>query len=98
MENRVWDRICGQLKGVLPGPVFHSFVEGADCEHQDEESLRLSFHDRFSKENFEQKCLPALREVMRGLQLDNLNVVLSVTQVQHPEIHEGAAFHPHLPP
>ncbi len=70
MEDALWDRVRGKLKTHLPPHVYHSLVESTPFEGTTPDRLELRFQDGFSKESFELKCLPALTEVLKGLQLD----------------------------
>jgi chromosomal replication initiator protein len=81
MEEQLWELVRGRLRSALPAHVFHSFVEGITCNHRDEGGIELSFQDRFTKENFEEKCLSALRDILTELRLDSLGVSLAVTDV-----------------
>ena len=79
MEEKTWDQICGRLKVVLPPHIFHSLVEGAVFHELDGGDMELDFADNFRKEHFEQKCLPALRDILTGLKLDKKNLILRVS-------------------
>lgn len=78
MEAKIWDRIRGRMKVLLPPHIYHSLVESADFDEKGGDQLNLSFGDLFSKESFEQKCLPVLRETLRELSLENVGIALSV--------------------
>jgi chromosomal replication initiator protein len=78
VQVTLWEQICGEMKTRLSPHLYHSFVEGAGFQEIDPKSIQLNFTDRFSKENFEEKCLPILREVLQGLQRNETNVVLAV--------------------
>ena len=80
MERKNWEEIREKLRTALPSPVYHSFVEAADCQNFDESSLKLSFADQFSKENFETKCIGALREILNGSSLAQVQIALEVLQ------------------
>jgi len=75
-----WSDIQSELKSQLPRHTFHSFVEPADCTNYDGDELLLSFTDGFSKENFEEKCLPALKEILRKTVNPNCRVALSIAE------------------
>lgn len=79
MEEQTWNKIRGGMKGLLPSHIYHSFVEETSRVTLDGQTLQLSFPDTFSKENFEQKCLSALHDSLKALQLQKLRVVLSIT-------------------
>src|SRR5450631_1493494 len=78
MEEKIWDRICGRLQTLLPSHIYHSLVEPTTYRRLEDGTVRLDFRDQFSKENFEHKCLPALRDVMRGMGLEQQIVTLFV--------------------
>lgn len=78
MEETLWDRICGRLQTLLPSHVYHSLVEPTVFHRTDDGHLRLDFRDQFSKESFEQKCLPALKDAMRSLSIEGLGLELFV--------------------
>ncbi|MBY0370702.1 chromosomal replication initiator protein DnaA [bacterium] len=69
----------------MPPHVYHSLVESTPFEGDSETALELRFQDLFSKEGFEQKCLPALRQVLQDLQLPQTQVKLSITQTPSVE-------------
>ena len=85
MEAKIWDRICGKLQQLLPPHIFHSLVESTDCLEQDAQNLTLRFQDRFSKESFEQKCLPTLQEILKGGDLASLHVSLAIAPTQETD-------------
>lgn len=79
MEEKSWDLICGRLKVLLPPHIYHSLVLGASCSEIREDEIHIDFADSFSKEHFEQKCLPALKEVLQGIQMANAKIQLSIS-------------------
>lgn len=79
MDDKIWDRICGRLKVLLPPHIYHSLVQVASYSEPNEKEINLNFADSFSKEHFEQKCLPALKEVLQGFHMESTNVVLRVS-------------------
>jgi chromosomal replication initiator protein len=81
MDNRIWTEIRVELKNQLPPHVFSSLVESAKCEQASEATLSLQFADSFTKESFEQKCLPALRKVVAAMRLEGLSIDLGITPV-----------------
>lgn len=80
MEEHIWDRIRGKLKTVLPPHVYHSLVENAACVETTEGGLGIQFADAFSKDHFEQKCLPALKAVLSSLSMGERPVALQVSE------------------
>lgn len=78
MEESVWDRVRSKLKTYLPPHIYHSLVEHAAFEGQSPATLEIRFADPFSKESFEQKCLPALRSVLNDIQMPSTQVQLKV--------------------
>jgi len=80
MEDKIWDRICGQLRGALPPHIYHSLVEGATFNEKEGGDLELDFTDNFCKEHFEQKCLPTLREVLTRMDLSSRPLILRVAE------------------
>ncbi len=78
MEDTVWDRVRGKLKAYLAPHIYHSLVEETPFEGSSPDLLEIRFRDLFSKETFEQKCLPALQEVLRDFQLPLTRVELLV--------------------
>ena len=85
MDQQIWDRLCGNLKSTLPPHLYHSLVEGVSISQLDESHLGLNFSDSFSKQHFEERCLPALKDAMVELDLGHLNVVLLVTPTEKPK-------------
>ncbi len=77
MSSNSWLRIRERLKGSLPSHVFSSLVESTSC-FENEESLELSFPDRFVKESFEEKCLTPMRSALKELAMESKKVSLSV--------------------
>lgn len=80
MEDKIWDRIRGHLRGALPPHIYHSLVEGATFNEKEGGDLELDFTDNFCKEHFEQKCLPTLREVLTRMDLSNRPLILRVQE------------------
>ncbi|MCB0403212.1 MAG: chromosomal replication initiator protein DnaA [Bdellovibrionales bacterium] len=78
MEDTLWEDIRTQLKHVLPSHVYHSYVERARGEAK-KSGLRLEFSDSFAKENFEQKCLPIVKEILKKQRLTKLPISMLVT-------------------
>lgn len=79
MEKQTWNQIREKMKALLPPHIYHSFVEENSGVTLDEKTLKLCFPDTFSKENFEQKCLSTLHDSLKALQMQKLQVVLSIT-------------------
>ncbi len=84
MEEKIWDRICGKLRNTLPSHIYHSLVEGTAFNENDAGDFELDFTDNFSKEHFEQKCLPALQDVLSQLKLSNRPLTLKVSSETNP--------------
>jgi len=82
MEHELWARLCGELQSSLPPHIYHSLVNAAKFSPLQDGGLALAFADLFTKESFEQKCLPALREALTGMSLGNLDVHISVDEPQ----------------
>lgn len=82
LASSLWQKICGNLRTTLPPHVYRSLVEttGAD---ESETGLSLVFRDDFTKESFEQKCLPAVRAAMERLQTE-VPVALRVSMEDAP--------------
>lgn len=80
METDIWTHIRTELKNRLAPHVFHSFVENVNADTSGSACLNLAFPDNFAKENFEQKCLPVVQEVLRGLHEDASAVELVVVR------------------
>jgi chromosomal replication initiator protein len=78
MEDTIWDRVRGKLKSYLPPHIYHSLVETTPFEGASPDHLEIRFRDHFSKETFEQKCLPALREVLEDFKLPQTRVDLVI--------------------
>lgn len=85
MEEKIWDKICGQLRTSLPPHIYHSLVEGAAFNESEAGDLELDFTDNFSKEHFEQKCLPSLRDVLNQMNLSARPLVLRVSTEPRPD-------------
>jgi chromosomal replication initiator protein len=80
MEETVWAQIRSKLRNVLPLQTYHSFVESASCDRLDDQTMLLSFRDNFTKNNFEERCLPSLKETLRDLSLARVEVALKVLE------------------
>ncbi len=78
MEDSLWDRVRGKLKSYLPPHIYHSLVEGTSFEGEAPGVLEIRFQDQFSKESFEQKCLPALTTVLKDFKLPQTRIDLYV--------------------
>jgi len=78
MDTSVWHRIRHSLRSLIPPHVYHSLVEPAQLTGEGETDLCLEFSDQFSKECFEEKCLPALKESLSALALADTPVRLSI--------------------
>lgn len=72
-----WERIRESLKTSLPPHIFSSLVEPAEAAEA-RNALTLKFNDRFSKENFEEKCLPTVREVAHNLEMGGIEISLTL--------------------
>jgi chromosomal replication initiator protein len=81
MDNSIWERIRGGFKTLLPPHIFTAFVERADASQVNGKSLKIQFADRFSKENFEQKCMPLLPALLASMELQDVDVSLDVADV-----------------
>lgn len=99
MEEQFWDLVRGKLRSALPPNIYHSFVETAVYQHRDEGGIDLRFQDRFTKENFEEKCLPVMLRILQELQLDPDKVSLSVaeTPVDTPSVDDGVSWQSYNP-
>lgn len=85
MEETLWDRVRGKLKTCLPPHIYHSLVESASFGGSAPDRLEIRFGDLFAKESFEQKCLPALNDVLVGFQMPQTQVTLEVESRSQPE-------------
>lgn len=79
MSSNSWVQIRELLKGSLPSHVYSSLVEPSSC-HENTESLKISFPDRFSKESFEEKCMSPLKTALKNLALDKKRVELLIKE------------------
>ncbi len=79
MDDTLWDRVRGKLKSYLPAHIYHSLVETTPFTGAAPDCLEIRFPDQFSKESFEQKCLPALNDVLRDFKLPSTRVDLQVS-------------------
>jgi len=86
MAGNTWERIRGELKEQLPSHTYRSFVEPITCDNSIANQLNLSFSDKFSKENFEKKCLPLLEGALKKLSLSGLRIELSLMQKNEEEV------------
>lgn len=62
-----WDEIRNKLKPLLAGHTFQNFVETLVPEDLGESAFRLNFPDRFCLENFQEKCLPLIPEIVKSI-------------------------------
>ena len=92
MEDGLWDRVRGKLKSYLPAHVYHSLVETTPFEGQAPDCLEIRFRDHFAKESFEQKCLPALSEVLKDFQLPQTRIALSVNLPPDTSVDDSFSF------
>ena len=81
---QVWNQIRERLKRQLPAHVYSSLVEPTTCTYDTPENVRLQFCDRFSKESFENKCSPTLREVIEGMNLSKMRVEFEIAEKRTP--------------
>jgi chromosomal replication initiator protein len=88
----VWEQICSKLKGTLPQHVYSSLVETAQCREEDPDYLHLSFSDQFSREVFEEKCLPQLQRILAELKRNNCKVTFNVLSPPSPQSHSQLEF------
>lgn len=84
MEDSLWDRVRGKLKSYLPPHIYHSLVESTPFQGEAPDCLEIHFPDLFAKESFEQKCLPALSEVLKDFKLPQTRISLSIKAPQAP--------------
>lgn len=92
MEDNLWERVRGKLKSYLPAHVYHSLVEATPFEGQAPDRLELLFRDHFAKESFEQKCLPALSEVLKDFQLPQTRIDLMVRAPSSPDAQDSFTY------
>lgn len=78
MSDSIWQKVSFKLQTSLPNHVYQSFVEPVNATEMDPDNIELSFRDRFSKDSFEQKCLPLMHEILHDLKMEQVNVALSV--------------------
>jgi chromosomal replication initiator protein len=76
----IWDEIKLNLKKILPKHTFHSFVEPALCEHYNENEISLKFKDGFAKENFEERCYPLIKTILKNQKIESLNILMSIEE------------------
>lgn len=79
MDSHLWPNIYEKLKQSLPGHLFHSLVDTIHAK-SDGTLLSLQFPDSFSKEHFEEKCLPSVQRILRDLNLSPIEVKLNVVR------------------
>ncbi len=79
MDDNLWDRVRGKLKSYLPAHIYHSLVEATPFTGAAPDCLEIRFPDQFTKDSFELKCLPALKDVLNDFKLPSTRVDLQVT-------------------
>jgi chromosomal replication initiator protein len=95
MENQNWQKVCSSLKESLPSPSYFGLVERASLKSWNEDSLSLSFDDQFTKESFEEKCLPELRTCLGTF--GNPRISLEVISPKNEEKPEAYSVHVNNP-
>lgn len=78
MENLVWDEIRGKLRSNLAPHVYHSLVAPTNCKATDDGTLELDFENEFIKEAFEEKCLPAIHNILKEIKKEQVKLALHV--------------------
>jgi len=65
MDYKNWDSIRLKLQTLLPSPLYTAYLEQAKFEPTLDDQLCLNFQDNFTKDNFEEKCLPYVKEALK---------------------------------
>ncbi|NBT59930.1 chromosomal replication initiator protein DnaA, partial [bacterium] len=78
MENLVWEEIKGQLRTNLAPHIYHSLVAPTNCKQSEDGGLELDFENEFIKEAFEEKCLPAIKDILKAIKKEQVRLALHV--------------------
>jgi len=92
MENLVWEEIRGKLRSNLAPHIYHSLVAPTSCKEAKDGSLELDFENEFIKEAFEEKCLPAIKEILKELQKEQVRLALHVLASEPGPLDSSISF------
>lgn len=87
MNSHLWQRICGEVRDILPSQLAASLFSQVSLAETEGEDVRLLFPDSFSLENFERKCLPAVLDVAEKISGKRPAISLDIQNKSAPSQH-----------